>query len=228
MDKEDQAKRIINTFTGPCEKRLLITMAARMPRWVSSDHMTILGLISAFIIATGYILTWHNTWWLLLTNFGLLLNWFGDSLDGTLARVRHTEREVYGYFVDHICDVWTTLLLCIGLGLSPLMHIEIGLFLAIGYLMLNIYTHINAYTRKTFRLSFGKFGPTEVRIIVATLNFILIGWNPVLITIRQTPFSLVDIAGIIMTTIFFLIFIYDSFKDAIALDKIDRAKRLQK
>lgn len=221
MENSKKAKRIIDTWTGKWEKKNLPKMARALPKWVTPDHLTVLGLIAGLIIAAGYILSWLSPLWLLLSNFGLLLHWYADSLDGTLARVRHKERERYGYFVDHICDAWTVSLICIALGLSPFLQFKIGLFLIVGYLLLNIYAHISAYTMNTFRISFGKFGPTEVRIIVGIINFALLFWKPQSINLGIASFSLVDIAGIIVASIFIIIFIIVSINSAVKLAKED-------
>ncbi|PIS27748.1 MAG: CDP-alcohol phosphatidyltransferase [Candidatus Marinimicrobia bacterium CG08_land_8_20_14_0_20_45_22] len=225
MENQQKAKRIINTLTGPWEKRNLPKMAAALPRWVTSDHLTILGIIAAFVISLGYILTWYSTWWLMLANFGFLLHWWADSLDGTLARVRHTEREQYGYFVDHICDAFSTVIILVAFGFSPLMRLDVGLFLIIGYLMLNIYTHVGAYSKGIFRLSYAKFGPTEVRILVVLVNTLLVFWNPVIFNLNGNSWSVVDVAGGFIAGLFFIVFVIVSIIDAIKLDRLDRAKR---
>jgi phosphatidylglycerophosphate synthase len=224
MDEEKKARRIINTLTGPWEKRHLPRMAAALPEWVTSDHLTLLGILSAMVIAAGYVLTRLSTWWLCLANLGLIIHWYADSLDGTLARVRHREREKYGYFVDHVCDAWTTLVLCLGLGMSPLMDMRVALFLAVGYFLLNIHVHIMAYTQREFRISFGRFGPTEVRILIFLVNIVLIFWNPVVFRFRGDPVTVVDLGGLTLAVIFIVIFVVSSIRDAVKLDKIDRAK----
>jgi len=225
MENQQKAKRIIDTLTGPWEKRNLPKMAAALPCWISSDHLTILGIIAAIIISLGYILTWYSSWWLMLANFGFLLHWWADSLDGTLARVRHEEREQYGYFVDHICDAFSTVIILMAFGFSPLMRLDVGLFLAIGYLMLNIYAHVGAYSEGIFRLSYAKLGPTEVRILVVIVNTILIFWNPVVFILNQNPWTIIDIVGGLMAGLFLLVFVIVSIIDSLKLDSIDRAKR---
>ncbi len=220
----EKANRVIDTITGPWEKRNLPKMAKALPDWVMPDHLTILGVFAAIMIAVGYILTRFSIWWIWLANFGLILHWFADSLDGTLARVRHTERENYGYFVDHICDAVTTFLVCFGLGASPFMDMRTGMFLAVGYFMLNIYVHTAAYSEGVFRLSYGRLGPTEVRIIIFITNIIIIFWNPVICRIFGQPVRALDIGGIFVGTTFLVIFVISTIKDAIKLDREDRAR----
>ncbi len=225
MEKaEKKAERVIDTFTGPFEKKYLPKMARALPRWIMPDHLTILGIFSSFLIAGGYILAWFSPYYLLLANLGLIVHWFADSLDGTLARVRHTERERYGYFVDHICDAWTVLLVCFGLGASPMMDMRTAMFLAIGYFMLNIYVHIAAYSEGVFRLSYGRMGPTEVRIFIFIVNIVLIFWNPMITSVRNSPVRALDAGGIAVACIFIIIFIVSAIRDAIRLDRLDRAK----
>jgi archaetidylinositol phosphate synthase len=224
MDDQKKAQRVIDTLTGPWEKRNLPKMAVALPEWVTSDHLTVLGILSAFIIAAGYVLTRLSVWWLWLCNFGLIVHWYADSLDGTLARVRRREREKYGYFVDHISDAWTILLVCLGMGASQLMDMRIALFLAIGYFLLNIYVHIIAYTRRVFKISYGRFGPTEVRMFIFAVNVVLIFWNPPVTYYGGDPITALDVAGLALAMVFVIIFVISSIKDAIKLDKIDRAK----
>lgn len=224
MTEDDKAKRIINTLTGPWEKRNLPRMARALPEWINSDHLTVLGIIAGFIIGAGYLLSDSSRWWLLLSNAGLLIHWYADSLDGTLARVRKKERERYGYFVDHISDAWTTFIICGSLGISDLMSMDIALYLAIGYLLLNVYAHIIAYTQRSFPLSYGYFGPTEVRIMIGIFNFVLIFWNPVLTSFGGEQRTFLDLASLLVATIFIIIFVYVSITDAIKLDRLDRKK----
>jgi archaetidylinositol phosphate synthase len=224
MAAEKKAQRVIATLTGPWEKRHLPRMAEALPAWVTSDHLTFLGIIAALVIAAGYVLTRWSSWWLWLANFGLILHWYADSLDGTLARVRHREREKYGYFVDHICDAWTTLVLCLGLGLSQLMDMRVALFLVVGYFLLNIYVHVMAYTQGIFRISYGRFGPTEVRMFIFFANIVLIFWNPIVAHHGGDPITALDVAGLSLGVLFVTIFIVSSIQDAIKLDKLDRAK----
>lgn len=223
MDEPKKAQRIINTLTGPWEKKHLPLWAQALPPWINSDHLTILGILAGFIIGAGYILCRYSHWWLLLTNFGLLVHWYADSLDGTLARIRHKERERYGYFVDHMSDAWTTLILCVSIGFSTMMQLDIALFVAIGYLLMMVYAHVRAYTHHDFVLSYGRFGPTEVRIVIALLNFVLIFWNPVIYQQGSEVRTLLDAAGFTIGCIFIIIFMTVGIREAIKLDRLDRA-----
>ena len=221
---EQKAERVINTLTGKWEKKILRKLALALPAKIVPDHLTVLGLIATFIFGLGYILTWYSHWWLFLSSFGFILHWYADSLDGTLARVRHVERERYGYFVDHTCDAFSTVFICIALGISPLMQIEVGMLLAIGYLLLNVYSHIGSYTNGEFRISFCKCGPTEIRIALIILNTLFFFWNPKINISRIDYLTVMDLGSLAFATAFFLVFIYNSIKTAIFLDKLDRGK----
>lgn len=221
--KAQKAKRIIDTLTGPWEKRNLPKIAAKLPQWVLPDHLTLMGIGSAFLITAGYVLTWNSRWWLWLANFGIFLHWLADSLDGTLARVRRQERERYGYFVDHICDAITILAICIGLGASPLMDMRTALFLAIAYYLLNIYVHIAAYTEGVFRLSYAWMGPTEGRIFLFTVNIVVLFWNPVVFYYKGSPAKALDLLAIFVGLVLLAVFSVSSMRDALRLDRMDRA-----
>src|SRR4030066_461443 len=224
MPENHQAKRIIKTLTGPWEMRRLPKMAAALPRWVVPDHLTVLGILAALVIALGYTLTRYSLVWLWFSNFGLLLHWYAESFGGTLGRVRHIERERYGYFVDHITDAFSVFIICLGLGASPLMDLRVAMLLAVGYLLLNIYVHVAAYTRDLFILSFAKIGPTEVRIFIFLANLVLMFWNPVVGETFNVSLTVVDLAGLVLTVIFISLFFILGIKDAIKLARLDRRK----
>jgi phosphatidylglycerophosphate synthase len=123
-----------------------------------------------------------------------------------------------------MCDAFSTTIILVAFGLSPLMRLDISLFLAIGYLLLNIYAHVGAYTEGIFRLSYAKVGPTEIRILVVIVNTILIFWNPTVLVLNNQPWKVVDVVGAILAGVFIIVFIIVGIKDAIKLDRLDRAK----
>jgi phosphatidylglycerophosphate synthase len=153
-----------------------------------------------------------------------VIHWWADSLDGTVARVRHREREKFGYFVDHICDAFSTALICVGLGLSTLVHPGIGLAVAIGYLLMNVYAHVISYVERVFKISYGRIGPTEIRIIFILGTSFIAAWNPVLVRLGKTAFTLGDAIAFTVSAAFLVIFAVSSIKKAVELDKLDRAK----
>jgi archaetidylinositol phosphate synthase len=161
------AHRSHTSLLAGLEKRLLIWIAQRLPAQVNSDHLTALGF--GALLATG-ALYWSartNRWAVLPAILGLALNWFGDSLDGTLARVRNQQRPRYGFYVDHVLDAVGTFFLMSGLALSGLMTPAVAYGFLIAYLLLSIEIYLATYTIGTFHLSYWSFGPTELRILLA-------------------------------------------------------------
>lgn len=166
------------------EKRVLRAVAARLPRWINSDHLTLLGVLGSVAVGLGYALTTYDIGWLWLASAALVVNWFGDSLDGTLARVRQVERPRYGYYLDHLVDAFSTAVIGVGIGLSPFVRIEIALLLVVAYLALSINVYLETAVFGVFKLSYGRIGPTETRLILIALNLLLLlsttmGWSPV-------------------------------------------------
>ncbi len=139
--------RIQTSILNKMEKRILVAMANRMPCWITSDNLTVVGVIGALTTGVGYVLSSWNLNFLWLASFGLILNWFGDSLDGTLARVRNAQRPIYGFYIDHNIDGLTITIMCIGAGLSPMIKFSTAMLILVGYLLLSIFTYINAYLK---------------------------------------------------------------------------------
>lgn len=137
MGKES-SERIQTSILNGLEKKVLIKLATIQPRWVTSDMLTYLGVVGAIICAIGFTLAHINIHYLWLSSLGLVINWYGDSLDGTIARVRQTQRPVYGFFIDHSLDAVTIIIMCIGAGFSPIFRLDIALLVLAGYLALSI------------------------------------------------------------------------------------------
>lgn len=222
IKEKKAAPRIVGGLTGAWEKPFLIKTAGKLPKWVNSDHLTFLGIIGAVFIAVGYALTGYSKLWLLLVELGLYLNWFGDSLDGTVARVRHEERERYGYFIDHMVDSFVIVFTAIGVGISPLMDLRVALSIAILYLLFNIYCHIVTYVEGVFKISFGIIGPTEFRIIIFLVNIVLLFINPfVKYNIKGMQLTVFDIVGIILCIIFTIVLLVSTNSSAKKYNDMD-------
>ena len=172
------AVRIQTSVLNALEKKVLIWLAERQPRWVTSDMMTFIGVLGAVVIAVGYILTSQNINFLWLSSLGFIINWYGDSLDGTLARVRNTQRPIYGYYLDHTVDAINEVMIFVGVGLSGLMHLEIALLALVMYLLMTINVSINAHLKKEFKLTYASMGPTEFRIIMIIINTVFATITP--------------------------------------------------
>ena len=191
--KDAERKQL--SMLAAIEKKTLIWLAQRMPAWVNSDHLTGLGF--AAMIAAG-LCYWAASWdrrFLLVVIAALVVNWFGDSLDGTLARVRNRLRPRYGFYVDHITDAIGTFCLIGGLGLSGYMSTTVALCLLIAYFLLSIEVYLTTYTFGTFHLSFWSFGPTELRILLCVGNIALFKWPRV--KLHGNGYLLFDVGGVI-------------------------------
>src|SRR5579872_3333123 len=168
------ATRIQQSFLASAEKRTLIWLAERTPASVNSDHLTLLGFLSQCAAGVCYALARFNAKALLLGIVFLALNWFGDSLDGTLARVRNQQRPRYGFYVDHISDAIGALALMGGLGCSGYLHWPVAAGMLVCFYALSIEAYLATYTLGSFRLSYWKFGPTEIRILLAIGNAVAV------------------------------------------------------
>lgn len=169
-NRKESSNRIQTSFLNAMEKKALVWMAERLPSWVSSDQMTFLGLFGAFLTGAGFALTNFGPAWFWLASFGLVINWVGDSLDGTIARVRQQPRPLYGFYIDHNLDAVCQLLIFGGAGLSPYLNLSFALLALVVYLMMEIYVMICAHLKNEFKLTYGKLGPTEFRAIIIFIN----------------------------------------------------------
>ncbi len=187
------AKRVQESITSNVERKALLWMAARMPLWINSDHLTLLGFAAMFMAGASYFMARWNAAGLLLATLCLALNWFGDSLDGTIARVRNCQRPRYGFYVDHMIDSFGATFLMGGLGLSGYVDWRVATCMLVAFLLLSIESYLASYTLGIFRLSFGKFGPTEIRILLALGNVVL--WLRPDARVPGTAYRPFDIGG---------------------------------
>ncbi len=167
---ETRNKRFL--LAGP-EARVLESIARRLPSRVKPDHLTALGVLASIGIAAAYVLSNGDSAWLWAASALLVVHWLGDSLDGTLARVRRSERPRYGYYLDHLVDAFATAAIGIGLGLSPYMLLAVGLAIVVAYLILSINTYLETHAFGVFTLGYGRLGPTEARLMLVAVNTLL-------------------------------------------------------
>ena len=170
------------------EARVLEWIARRLPAAVKPDHLTALGVLAALGICAAYVLSNQSEAWLWAASALLVVHWLGDSLDGTLARVRKSERPRYGYYLDHLVDAFATAAIGIGLGLSPYMLLAVGLAIVVGYLILSINTYLETHAFGVFTLGYGRLGPTEARLLLIGVNTLL--------ALGVVEFGLLDVLGI--------------------------------
>lgn len=232
MSMNEQSKRIQTSILNSLEKKVLIWLAERQPKWMTSDILTYIGSLGAVVIAIGYILSIININYLWLSSLGFIINWYGDSLDGTLARVRKAQRPIYGYYLDHTVDAINEVIIFVGIGLSGLMHLEFALLALVAYFMITINVSINAHLKKEFKLTYAGMGPTEFRLIMIIINTIFIYSEHIrefIIHIkffdRQLSLASMDIVAITMTIILFAIYFHGIIHDAKGYAEIDPLKK---
>ena len=170
----EPARRVNRSLTAAIEKRALLWMAERAPQWVTSDQLTLLGLGAQVGAGLCYWLARYDRKALVGVILCLALNWLGDSLDGTLARVRHQERPRYGFYVDHIVDIFGAAALMCGLGLSGFLHWQTAAAMLVAFLIMAGESYLATYTLGRFQLSQGLFGPTEIRLLLIAGNLALL------------------------------------------------------
>lgn len=191
----ETARRVNQSLTAAAEKRALMWMARRLPAWVTSDELTLLGLAAQIAAGVFYLLSRGNKYWLLVVIACIVLNWFGDSMDGTLARVRNQQRPRYGFYVDHIVDIFGVTALMCGLGLSGFAHWPVAIAMLIAFLLLSAESYLATYTLSCFQMSQGMFGPTEIRILLIIGNLALLR-SPYATMFGHT-YLLFDVGGVI-------------------------------
>lgn len=214
-------RRVNEILLAPLERPALQWLAAHLPEWVSPDVLTVIGIIGSVLIFVAYWLTGIDRNFLWLVNLGFVINWFGDSLDGTVARYRHIQRPSYGFFVDHTVDALSEVLVFVGLGLSPYVSLEVACLALIGYLLMSVLVYVRTYVDGVFKISYAKIGPTEMRLIAIVANTVVyfVG-NPVL----ELPFgtvSVYNLIGMIIAAALTIAFIVSTVAQAREYARID-------
>src|SRR5262245_9199476 len=199
--------RVNDTVLAPLERPALQWLCKHMPAWMTPDILTVVGFIGGVVMAAAYWLCNLNKNFLWIVNLGLVINWFGDSLDGSLARHRGIERFKYGYFVDHTVDIITQTIVLLGLGVSPFVHFNFALLALVGYLLLGILTYIDTAVSGVYKISYGKIGPTEVRVILIGLNAIFYFANNPLIQMGSVSIFSFDAIVLFVAMAFFVYFL---------------------
>ena len=213
--------RINDILLGPLERPALAWLAAHIPAWVTPDTLTVVGFVGSILIFVSYWLTRLDKNFLWLASLGFLINWFGDSLDGTLARHRKIERPHYGFFVDHVIDAVAEILIFLGIGLSPYVDFRLAAMGLIVYMLVSLLVYIMTISSGFFRISAGKIGPTEMRAIAILSNAVVyfVG-NPLL----KLPFGNVALYNVILGCVIIMllvIFVIVAWQEAVRLAKVD-------
>jgi len=204
------AKREHRSLLASPEKKLLIWIAERMPAWVNSDHLTALGFLALIGIAGAYYWARTSKAGFALATALFVVNWFGDSLDGTLARVRKQQRPRYGFYIDHVLDTVGSVFVFGGLALSGYMSERVALALLVAWLLLSVEVYLATYTLHTFHLSFAAFGPTEFRLLMIAGNVAVL-YRPV-VTVFGGRYLLFDVGGAIGAAGMLLAFVWSAVR----------------
>ena len=228
LKKIEKHRRVNDILLGPLERPAIAWLVKHLPYWVTPDHLTFFGLASALMIGLSYYLTSFDRNFLWLANLGFLLNWFGDSLDGNLARYRKIERPSYGFFIDHTIDTISEVSIFIGIGLSPFVDLNLAFLALVGYLCMANLVYITTSVKGVFKISYGSLGPTEVRVIAIISNIVVYFIGNPQINFPGFSFSLYNLIIICIIILLFFFFFYTVITEGIQLERQDREKWLKK
>ncbi len=231
-EQKKQAQRIQTSILSNAERKALNWLSAHQPRWVTSNLLTAIGTLGALMVGVGLALTRLDFRWMWLSIAGLAVNWYGDSLDGSLARYRKTQRPTYGYYLDHTIDAVCEIIMAVGFGLSPYVRMDVALAVVILYLCLTLNVSINAHLKSEFKLTYAKLGPTEFRLIL-TLGFLVLIFLPgvrefactVTLLGQDVVLHCIDLFGIFATVVLTVIYIVTVLGDLSGYAKVDPPKR---
>ncbi len=220
MSETKPHQRVNDILLGPLERPALQWLAEHMPRWVTPDVLTGIGIVGSLMTFAGYWASSVAPAFLWLASLGLVVNWFGDSLDGTLARYRKIERPKFGFFIDHTVDAASETLIVFGLGLSPYVSFEVAAVALVGYLLMSVLVYVRTYVTGEFRISYGRFGPTEVRLIIILFNAVLFFVGARAVSLWFGDVSIYDLAIGALGATLIVIFLVSTTLEARRLAKV--------
>jgi archaetidylinositol phosphate synthase len=217
-------KRVNDILLGPLERPALKWLAAHSPARLTPDFFTAVGILGTLIILAGYILSRYNPLFFWLATFGFIVNWYGDSLDGTLARYRQIERPNYGYFVDHITDAIGQVFIFVGLGISPYVTFNMAILALVAFLLLSIMVYLRTSVAGEFKISYSKLGPTEARGLVILLNTAMFffgrqAWQLKISQLGVVVINPYDVFVGLMTLLMLYFFLTTAWREAVRLAK---------
>jgi archaetidylinositol phosphate synthase len=220
-------QRVNDILLGPLERPALKWLAGHLPAWVTPDGCTLIGVLGALLIAVSYALSNLDRSFLWLASFGFIVNWFGDSLDGTLARRRNIERPIFGFFVDHTMDAVSQVIIFLGMGLTPYVSFSVACLTLIGYMLLSVLVYVRTCATGEFKISYSKLGPTEIRALAIAFNTIMFFAGRQELTLAAgsigpillNPYDLL-LAGITLILLYF--FAVTAVKESIRIGKTGR------
>jgi phosphatidylglycerophosphate synthase len=220
-------KRVKDMLLGSLERPALKWLCEHSPAWLTPDMLTTIGLLGGAISFVGYLLSNQHPAYLLIASFGLLVNWYGDSMDGSLARYRKIERPRYGFFVDHTLDALAQLIFFLGFAISPYARFDVAMVTLIVYYLMDILVLARNSVQGEFKITYGKIGPTEMRALVILVNTILMFWSPVL-KLELGDFGLFDLVLITVGVSFFWVYVAELVRLSKLLRDLDEGKQAEK
>ena len=218
-------QRVNDILLGPLERPALRWLAAHSPAWMTPDILTAIGTFGAVIVFASYALSNSNPAFLWLASFGLLINWYGDSLDGTLARYRNIQRPKYGFFVDHTVDAFNEMVIVLGIGVSAYVSFDVAALALIGYLLMSVFVYVRTFVDGVFQISYSKFGPTELRVIIVLMNALMFFIGAPKFNLPFGTVTLYDLIVGLIALILIILFVTSSWQKARELSKIDQTPK---
>ncbi|HEX8385368.1 MAG TPA: CDP-alcohol phosphatidyltransferase family protein [Rubricoccaceae bacterium] len=221
MDKPVVTPRVNEILLARFERWALPRMAARMPAWVTPDTLTFVALVGAGLTAAGYALAGDSLLWLHLASVGYVVHWWGDSLDGTLARVRDIRREKYGFFVDHQCDAISATAIFVALGAGPLMRMPIALGILVGFLLMTNLVSMVEIARGVFKISFYGGGPTELRLVMIAVNTAVWAFRNPTTVLWGEAWTAFDVFGLVAVPGLALLYLSSAARETALISRLD-------
>jgi phosphatidylglycerophosphate synthase len=216
--------RQTRTVLSFIERPLINWLVQKIPAWFTPDFLTVLGVIGSLITGISYALSYYHPVWLWVASFGIFVNWFGDSLDGNVARYRKIERPKYGFFIDHTLDSVSIVLIGIGVGLSPFARLDFVLLALIGYLLMSIFVYIKTLITGVFSISYFGFGPTEARIFIVTGNTLVYFLGAGEIPLFGERYTILDAFALFFAVLMIVLFVASVIIDGNKLKEVDKGK----
>lgn len=223
-DCVENHRREITSILSFIEKPLINWLVERLPKFVTPDFLTVLGVVGSLITGVGYSLTFFHKEYLWLATFGLFVNWFGDSLDGSLARYRKIERPRYGFFIDHTLDSISMIIVGVGVGLSPFARLDFVLLALVGYLLMSIFVYIKTMIMGVFSITYFGFGPTEARVFIAIGNTLVFFFGAGEILIFGEKYTIFDVFALFFALLMLIIFVLSIIVDGNKLKRMEENK----
>ena len=221
MDKPAATPRVNEIFLARFERWALPRMAAALPAWVTPDTLTLVALVGTAMTAAGYVLAGESLLWLHVSSLGFVVHWWGDSLDGTLARVRDIRREKYGFFVDHQADAISSTAIFVALGAGPLMRLPLALGILVGFLLMMNLVNMVEIARGVFKISFYGGGPTELRILMILVNTAIWALGNPTKTLWGEAWTAFDLFALIALPGMALLYLSSAIRETMIISKLD-------